>query len=74
MDKEVKCWQINADYYKTIGGLQFVLLMKIKTQYINSSTPVQLIILCSFTAALAKIASVDWCKNSSTAHLRSLCV
>lgn len=46
--------------------------MKIKTQYINSSTPVQLIILCPLTAALAKIASVDWCKNSSTARLRSL--
>ena len=52
------------------GGLQ----LKIKTQYINSSTQVQLIILCSFTAALAKIASVDWCKNSFSAHLRSLCI
>ena len=48
--------------------------MTIKTQYINSSTPVQLVILCSFTAALAKIASLDWCKNSSSAHLRSLCI
>lgn len=51
-----------------------VCLMKIKTQYINSSTPVQLIILCSLTAAIAKMATVDWCKNSSTAHLRSLCI
>ena len=52
----------------------FSFLVKIKTQYINSSTPVQLIILCSSIAALAKIASVDWYKNSSIAHLRSLCI